>query len=307
MTVNTTTDRALFDGTGAQSVFPYTFPILQESDMQVRLIDADGVETVLTQDTNYTITGAGTDVGGNVNMIVAPAADEQLLLIRAIAYTQPTDFKNEGRFYPRTHERSFDRAAMQIQRLAAGLALALRFPDTTEDFDSELPVPTANYVLAVNSAGTGFTLVSRAEVASQAGLYCLMQTDGSQAIPDATNTLVNWNTAAVVNSMSATVSATKIIVPTGVTKVRLSAAIAWSSNSTGARLLQVLKNGAGAAGLPAVNVPATGFSQNTVNSAVVTVVAGDAFSVRVNQSSGGSLSLVPGPSVGVWFVMEVIG
>jgi len=150
MTVNTTTDRARFDGTGAQTVFPYTFPILRDSDMRVVLIAADGTETVLTQDTNYTITGAGTDVGGNVTTIggASPEIGEQLLLIRAIAYTQPTDFKNEGRFYPRTHERSFDRVCMQVQQLAARMP----FAGSVDSDGTALKIPTG---WSVARLGTG--------------------------------------------------------------------------------------------------------------------------------------------------------
>ena len=75
MTVNTTTDRNLYDGTGSQFDFPYTFPVLQNADLEVRLIDADGVETVLVLDTDYTMTGAGTDEGGEVTIITTAPSD----------------------------------------------------------------------------------------------------------------------------------------------------------------------------------------------------------------------------------------
>lgn len=126
MTVNTTTDRARFDGNGAQTVFPYTFPILEDSDLEVRLIDSAGEVTILTIDTNYTVSGAGTDVGGNVTTIggASPEIGEQLFIIRKVPNLQPTDFKNQGRFFPRTHEKSFDRVCMQVQQLAARMPFA---------------------------------------------------------------------------------------------------------------------------------------------------------------------------------------
>lgn len=169
MTVNTETDRNLYDGTGAQLVFPYTFPVLQNADLEVRLVAADGSYTVAVLDTDYTMTGAGTDEGGEVEFILsAPAADEQVLLIRLIDYLQPTDFKNQGRFFPRTHEKSFDRAAMQAIRLARGLDFSVKIPDSTEGFSTTLPAPTANYVFAINPTNDGATLVPPSTFASLA-------------------------------------------------------------------------------------------------------------------------------------------
>jgi hypothetical protein len=139
MTVATTTDRNRYDGTGSQSVFPYTFPILQDSDLEVRLIDSSGEVTVLVLDTDYEMTGAGTDEGGDVEIIgTLPAADEQIFIIRKVPYTQPTDYKNEGRFFPRTHEKSFDRACMQIQQLSARLP----FAGSVAGDGSALKIPT---------------------------------------------------------------------------------------------------------------------------------------------------------------------
>lgn len=160
MTVNTETDRNLYDGTGAQFVFPYTFPVLQNADLEVRLVASDGSYTVAVLDTDYTMSGAGTDEGGEVEFILsAPSVGQQVLLIRLIDYLQPTDFKNQGRFFPRTHERSFDRAAMQAIRLARGLDYAIKVPDATEGFNATLPEPTADYVFVINPTGNGVTLV----------------------------------------------------------------------------------------------------------------------------------------------------
>ncbi len=127
MTVLTTNTINTYAGNGVTIVFPFTFPILDTADVVVTLISATGVETVQALTTNYTIPGS--DVGlaaGNVTMLVAPATGVTVQIERIVAVTQPTDFLNQGRFFPETHERAFDRLLMLIQR-AIGLGMnALR-------------------------------------------------------------------------------------------------------------------------------------------------------------------------------------
>lgn len=164
MTVPTLTDRNIYDGTGSTTVFPYTFQILQDSDMAVSLIDADGVETVLALSTDYTVSGAGSESGGNVTFVVAPEDGVTVLLLRLLPYTQPTDYKNQGSFYPRTHERSFDRATMQIQQVKAGVDRSMRLPDYIEGVSTVLPIPAASNLIGWDAAATGLRNFSVSEI-----------------------------------------------------------------------------------------------------------------------------------------------
>ena len=53
--------RVQFVATGGQTVFAYPFPIFVDANL---VVDIDGVVKVLT--TDYTVSGAGAELGGNV-------------------------------------------------------------------------------------------------------------------------------------------------------------------------------------------------------------------------------------------------
>lgn len=126
MTVATQTSEAILTGNGSTTVFPFTFPTLEASNIVVDLISPTGLITPQTQGTNYTVQNAGFETGGTITMNVAPANGTRVRIRRILPYTQPTDYKNQGSFYPATHERSFDRATMQIQQLATGVGNSLQ-------------------------------------------------------------------------------------------------------------------------------------------------------------------------------------
>ena len=121
MTVATQNSENIYTANGATTVFPFTFPTLLASDIVVDLISPTGLITPQAQGTNYTVQNAGFETGGTITMTVAPATGVRVRIRRILPYTQPTDYKNQGSFYPATHERSFDRATMQIQQLKTGV------------------------------------------------------------------------------------------------------------------------------------------------------------------------------------------
>lgn len=111
----------------------------------------------------------------------------------------------------------------------------------------------------------------------------------TQAISDSTDTTVTW---AGVNyddvGLWAGGSPTKLTAPQGITRVQIVGWANWASNSTGIRVLKILKNGSVAG--PIDTRVATGNSEGHV-SGVFAAAAGDYFELRVYQSSGGSLNL----------------
>jgi len=75
---------------------------------------------------------------------------------RNIAYTQPTDFTNQGAFFPTMHEDCADRLGMQIQQLAGGIQRTLQLPDGIFPVASgTLPYPSPLAPLVWNAAGNG--------------------------------------------------------------------------------------------------------------------------------------------------------
>lgn len=123
MTVSTTVTRNNYTANGVTNVFAYTFRIIDAADLKVYLVDAEGTETLQTYLTDYSVNNIGAEGGGSVTFLLAnPPAGRIVSIRRELSLTQPTDYANQSRFAASTHERSFDRATMQIQQIADALS-----------------------------------------------------------------------------------------------------------------------------------------------------------------------------------------
>lgn len=143
MTVSSTPRKAgPFVGNGAQTSFPFTFKVFAPTDLEVvRVVVATGVETVLTYQSQYSVTlNADQDAnpGGTVTLSSALAIGQNLIVTSDLPITQPTDITNLGGFYPNVLDDALDRGVIQAQQLSETLGRALKFP-ITDNVSSELP------------------------------------------------------------------------------------------------------------------------------------------------------------------------
>lgn len=87
---------------------------------------------------------------------------------------------------------------------------------------------------------------------------------------------------------------TRIIIPTGYTKVRFTGYMCWANNSTGGRFMSIEKNSAGVEGaglsIGVMINAARNESGNSLTTEWVTTVAGDHFEMFMLQDSGGDLA-----------------
>lgn len=128
MTVSTEVDHNDYTGNGVTTSFPYTFRIFKKSDLTVQVADLNENITVLTLDTDYSVTGAGTYSGGNVVLMSPLTNGWQISISRDLPVTQETDLRNQGKFFAEVHEDAFDKLTMLIQQCFSFLRLALRKP-----------------------------------------------------------------------------------------------------------------------------------------------------------------------------------
>jgi hypothetical protein len=138
--------------------------------------------------------------------------------------------------------------------------------------------------------------------------YCLVKKTATQSLSANTTAQVVWANAGEVADVGgwfdSAVSTTRFTVPSGVTRVRISASIDIGSTNGG--LAFWITNGAGTVlrGCPNQSRDQTnGLKAAQVVSAVLSVSAGDTF--RVNVQSGGVAATIPA-SGDVWFCIEEV-
>ncbi|MDA9203605.1 hypothetical protein N9O38_00940 [Flavobacteriaceae bacterium] len=229
MTISTTIIKNSYSGNASQTVFPYTFKISVDADIQVILRSASGTETVKAISTDYTVSGAGDANGGNVTMVVAPASGETLVIRRATVQTQTIDLVENDPFSAETVEGGFDKSISLVQEIQEQADRSIKLSRTNTMASTEFTVGAtdrANKVLAFDGTGelsvaqelgqfqgnwtSGETYAQRDIIkdTSNGNIYiCITAHTSSGAQPISTNTdSAKWSL--LVDAESATTSAT---------------------------------------------------------------------------------------------------
>lgn len=144
-TVSTTAPRNDYVGNGATATYSYTFKIFTATDLRVTKRDTSNVETALTYSTDYTVTGAGSSSGGTITLTAGNLPSGYSLTIRFDRTPrQSTDLRNQGTFYPETHEDKFDELTRYSQQLKDVLDRSLHLPETEAGSSAATTLPAAS-------------------------------------------------------------------------------------------------------------------------------------------------------------------
>lgn len=135
-----------------------------------------------------------------------------------------------------------------------------------------------------------------------------------QSIADAADATVTWDLFYFDDlAFWDPVAPTRLTIPAGVTRVRLSAGIRWTPNATGNRKVRIRGNPAGvyeANAIWAADERDSGADGDcTLNTGILIVAAGDYFEVVVTQNSGAPLNLLTtaaSANRGNYFCVEVL-
>jgi hypothetical protein len=111
MTVQNSDGRDQYVATAGQTVFPYTFEIVSKDDITVVQND-----TILAEGTNYSLTGVGSDTGGNMTLAVGATAGDIITTYRSMALERTTDYQNSGDFLAAEVNDDFDRLWLALQQ-----------------------------------------------------------------------------------------------------------------------------------------------------------------------------------------------
>lgn len=159
MTVATNVSRADFTITTGTTEYPFTFRIFEDTDLVVILRATDGTVSTLVLNTDYTVDGVGDYNGGKVIVSSQFASDNdgaQLVVRRVLDLVQETSIRNQGKFYPETHENVFDRLTMIDQQQQEQINRSLKYPPAgSSGMSTDLPAPDPGKGLKWNATGDG--------------------------------------------------------------------------------------------------------------------------------------------------------
>jgi hypothetical protein len=180
MTVQSTISVNIFTGNGVTTEFQYPGKITSSNDVEVRFEDWTSLTSVLkTLSVDYTLTGVGSEAGGRVQFLVAPANGQTIRIQIKPPETQSTSIKNQGAFLPEIHEDGFDKLTRLIQMLIRRGTRALRdddfgpvismvLPNRNQRANSMLGFDANGVPVAISDIPTAFEIVTAAQSPFQA-------------------------------------------------------------------------------------------------------------------------------------------
>lgn len=292
MTVASTSNRVDYTGNGSTTVFSFSFRIFDNADLVVTKADADGVETTLVLDTDYTVTGAGSYSGGSITLGTALTSGYALTIQRVLDITQETDLRNQGQFFAETHEDVFDRMVMITQQLQEQIDRAAKLPVTNTTDAEEL---TADITVLANKL-TELTAIYNALSDIQTVADDLNEATseidtvaGSIAnVNNVGNNITNVNTVAGISSNVTTVAG---IAANVTTVAGISAAVSGVA--------------AISAAVSAVNSNATNINAVNSNATNINAVAGNATNINAVNANKTNIDTVAGVSSNVTTVAGI--
>jgi len=168
VTIANQTNRTSAVGSGVigQEV-PFTFPITATSDLLVKSrVIATGVETTLTETTDYTVSISG-DTGGTLTTVTAVAATSEIHLIRNTPKTQSLDLEAGGSFNAENVEDAIDKNTKLSIENKDAITRSLRAPDT-DAVATDMTLPNS---VDRASKNLGFDASGNPTVTSSSGTF----------------------------------------------------------------------------------------------------------------------------------------
>ena len=182
MTVQTNTNVASFNGNGVTQIFPIAFKFNNDADLVVLLVDDHtGVSSLLTLNSDYTVSGEGDEEGGLINVAVAPAVGQRLKVSRIVDILQLLDLRNQGKFFAEVHEDAFDLLTMIAQQHDSAIRASIRVAESDAE-PARLPsaASRANQVLAFDAIGNPITVIPASGSAADLAILLANSSDPSK-------------------------------------------------------------------------------------------------------------------------------
>lgn len=136
MTLSIASPTNTYIGTGAASVYAFTFPIFNNTDLTLTVTSPTGVAYGLTLGTDYTVSNlnpsGGPAVTGSITLVNNSQAwltagslttNWTLTITRVVSIIQNTSLRNQGDYFPEVIENQLDYLTMICQQLEQAIQL----------------------------------------------------------------------------------------------------------------------------------------------------------------------------------------
>lgn len=208
--INTSESRIIFNGNGTATEFPYSFAIINDTDVKVMTVDPDGVETVLDSDYYVDVTASkviypgytpGEEPAESERPPVLPTG-WQLVVYRDIPITQEANLGNVWPF--NVIEDALDKITMILQNIYDGFKRSFKVSQSAPaDIDIYVPIE-ANKALKWNADGTQIvTTVDPADVLPQAQTLLQQTTEQANIATNKANVAAESALAAATSEANA--------------------------------------------------------------------------------------------------------
>lgn len=132
------------------TVFPYTFKIVSVADL-IATID----DIVIDLGIDFSLSGVGSNDGGDVTLSVPLSGGQVVLLKRQMTFERETDYQQNGDFNAPVVNNDFDRLWLALQQLGQDLLRSIKVPftETVDQTISVSPASRANKALVFDASG----------------------------------------------------------------------------------------------------------------------------------------------------------
>ena len=163
--VISTVNQVVYNGDGITTAWPYTFRIIDDTDIKLAILETDGTETEISSDyyvdtVNNTVYYPGYAPGAEPPQEDQPPkvqTGQRLLIYRQLPITQEKDLGEKWPF--EVIELALDKLTMILQQVYEWWGRCLKISPAAQaehpDFDMTFPIE-AGKSFRVNEAGTGF-------------------------------------------------------------------------------------------------------------------------------------------------------
>jgi hypothetical protein len=180
MAIPSTTNQVTYNTDGINDTFSFPYKFLASADLKVDQVDiSTGTITRLVLNSDYTVTGAGSESGGDVITTTVLALGSKIVITRQDEATQAANYSVGGDLDKDALQNDFDKMVILVQQMIntfVGLV-----PADTVKGPILLPIFEAGKFLQINSAGDGFVLAD-SSTTSDARVNSLFNSGNSDSI-----------------------------------------------------------------------------------------------------------------------------